>query len=181
MTTPSTAATDTFNIETTRWRIDPARSSIEFHVKMLWGAMTVTGRFGQYEGTLDLSADPAIELTIDAASLDTGNAKRDAHLRSPDFFGVEEHPDLRYVSEAATLEGDRLVARGRLHARGGTLPLSIEATPRPAGDELEIEAVTVVDYRQIGMTWGGTWTRLGLLRTPGRLVVKGRLVRDRGV
>lgn len=175
MTTPPTAATDTSNIATTRWRIDAARSSIELRVKLLWGAMTVKGRFAQYEGTLDLSADPAIELTIDAASLDTGNPKRDAHLRSPDFFGVEEHPYLRYVSETATLDGDRLVARGRLHARGVTLPLRIEITPRPAGDGLEFESVTAVDYHQIGMTWGRGWTRLGLLRTPGKVVVKGRL------
>lgn len=173
MTTP---ATDTSSIETTRWRIDPARSSIEFHVKMLWGMATVRGRFDQYEGTFDLSADPAIALTIDAASLDTKNEKRDAHLRSPDFFGVEEHPYLRYVSEAATLEGERLVARGRLHARGVTLPLSIEATLRSAGDELEIESATVVDYHQLGMTWGKTWNKMGVLRTPGKLVVKGRLI-----
>jgi polyisoprenoid-binding protein YceI len=173
MTTP---ATNPINIETTRWRIDPARSSVELHVELLWGAMAVRGRFAQYEATLDLSADPAIELTIDAASLDTGNAKRDAHLRSPDFFGVEEHPYLRYGSGAVALEGERLVARGRLHARGVTLPLSVEATLRPAGDELAIASVTAVDYRRIGMTWGTAWSRLGLLRTPGKLVVEGRLI-----
>jgi polyisoprenoid-binding protein YceI len=175
MTTPATDATD---LQTTRWRIDPARSSVELHVKMLWGLMTVKGRFAQYEGTLDLSADPAIELTVDAASLDTGNAKRDAHLRSPDFFGVEEHPYVRYVSEAATLEDDRLVARGRLRARGVTLPLGVEATLRAAGDGLEIESVTAVDYRRIGMAWGQAWSKLGLLRTPGKLVIKGHLVPD---
>jgi polyisoprenoid-binding protein YceI len=173
MTTP---ATDTAGPATTRWRIDPTRSSIELHVKMLWGTVAVKGRFAQYEGTLDLSADPAIALMIDAASLHTKNERRDAHLRSPDFFDVEEHPYLRYVSEAATLEDERLVARGRLHARGATLPLSIEATLRSADDELELESVTVVDDRQIGMTWGRMWSKLGVLRTPGKLVVKGRLI-----
>jgi polyisoprenoid-binding protein YceI len=177
MTTP---ATETRIIETTRWRIDPTRSSIEFHVKMLWRMMTVKGRFSRFQGTLDLSGDPAIELTIEAASLDTKNEKRDEHLRSPDFFNVEMHPYIRYVSETATLEDGRLVARGRLHARGVTRPLSVEATLRDAGEELELEAVTVVDYHEIDMTWGKMWHKLGLLSTPGKLVVKGRLVRDRG-
>jgi polyisoprenoid-binding protein YceI len=180
MTTPAPDAPDTAAMETTRWRIDPTRSTIAFDVKMLWRTLTVKGRFDRYEGTLDLSADPAIALTIDAASLDTKNAKRDEHLRSPDFFGVEIHPYVRYVSEAATLDGERLVARGTLHARGATLPLGIEATLRRAGDELELEAVTAVDYRRIGMTWGTLWTKLGVLRTPGRLVVNGRLIRDLG-
>src|SRR5262245_55432574 len=48
------------------WRLDPDRSSVEFHVPNFWGLMTVKGRFGGFDGTLDLSAEPAIELNIDA-------------------------------------------------------------------------------------------------------------------
>jgi YceI-like domain len=138
------------------------------------GIATVKGRFSRYQGTLQLSGKPAIVLTIDAESLDTKNRKRDQHLRSPDFFDVEQHPYVRFVSESAALEGERLTVRGRLHARGASMPLDIDATLRRAGDELEIEAVTVADHHQLGMTWN----LLAVLRTPSKLIVKGRLVRD---
>ena len=68
------------------WRLDPRRSSVEFRAGHLWGLLTVKGHFDCYEGRLDLSADPAIELTIDAASVQSRNRKRDQHLRSTDFF-----------------------------------------------------------------------------------------------
>jgi polyisoprenoid-binding protein YceI len=162
------------SVETTIWRIDPDRSSVEFHAKSLWGIMTVKGRFSRYQGTLHLSREPAIELTIEADSLDTKNKRRDAHLRSPDFFDVEHHPYVRFVSERAALEGERLEVRGLLHARGAGMPLDIDATLHRAGDELELEAVTITDHRRLGLTWD--W--LGTLRGPTKLVVRGRLVRD---
>ena len=75
--------------------------------------MTVSGPSPRYEGTLELGATPRSTLTIDAASLDTGNARRDKHLRSEDFFDVEHHPQVRFTSTSATVEGDRLKVRGR--------------------------------------------------------------------
>jgi polyisoprenoid-binding protein YceI len=164
----------TLSITSTRWRIDPMRSGVEFHAKAFWGMATVKGSFSRYRGTLDLSAQPAIELTIDGDSLDTENKRRDKHLRAPDFFDVEAHPHVRFVSDDAVLEGERLTVRGRLHARGTSMPLSLEATLRRIGDELELEAVTEADHHQLGMTWN--W--LGVLGTPSKLIVKGRLVRD---
>ena len=73
---------NTFEIENARWQIDPGRSSVEFRVPNLYGLQTVKGRFERYEGTLDLHTEPAIELTIDADSVNTNNAQRDKHLRS---------------------------------------------------------------------------------------------------
>ena len=61
----------------------------ELQAKTLWGLVTVKGRFERYEGRLDFSEDPVIELAINAASLDTGHAKRDKHLRSETFFAVD--------------------------------------------------------------------------------------------
>ena len=63
-----------------------------------YGLQTVTGRFGSSEGTLELGAHPAAQLTIDAASLDTQHARRDKHLRSAAFFDVERHPYVRFTS-----------------------------------------------------------------------------------
>jgi polyisoprenoid-binding protein YceI len=164
---------DTPDIETTRWRIDPARSRVEFRAKVR-GLPAVKGRFSRYRGTLDLSGQPAIELTIEAESLDTNHKTRDAHLRSPDFFGAEKHPYVRFVSESATVDGDRLKVRGRLDAGGSSLPLELDAMLRRVGDELEIEAATQADHRVLGMTWN----KLGMLRTPSQLTLKGRLMQD---
>ena len=89
MSTSAPNTTDKPALESTRWRLDPTRSHVEFHTPTLWGLMTVKGRFERYHGTLDLRQQPAIELTIEAASLDTNNNIRDKHLRSGDFFDVE--------------------------------------------------------------------------------------------
>jgi polyisoprenoid-binding protein YceI len=158
------------------WRLDPSRSSIEFHVRHFYGLMTVKGRFDRYEGTLKLDAQPAVELTIDADSLDTKIAKRDKHLRSADFFDVANHPQVQFVSDSVTLDGETLKVRGELHAAGRHVPVEFEATLRRAGDDLELEAMTLVDQRELGMTW----SPVGITRAPSRLIVSGRLVRAEG-
>jgi polyisoprenoid-binding protein YceI len=155
------------------WRLEPARSSAAFHVRHFYGVMTVKGEFADYEGTLDLGATPAVELTIRAGSLDTKLAKRDAHLRSSDFFDVERHPQVRFVSDSASLDGETLHVRGQLHAAGRQIPLELDARVREVDGELEIEAVTEADHRGLGMTW----SPLGILRAPSKLIVRGRLVR----
>jgi polyisoprenoid-binding protein YceI len=142
-------------------------------VRHFYGLMTVKGEFADYDGTLELGATPAVELTIQADSLDTKRAKRDEHLRSDDFFDVEHHPQVRFVSERASLNGDTLSVRGQLHAAGRQIPLELGATVREIDGDLEIEAVTDADHRELGMTW----SPLGILRAPSKLIVRGRLVR----
>jgi polyisoprenoid-binding protein YceI len=155
------------------WRLDPVRSSVEFHVRHFYGLMTVKGDFAEYDGTLDLTTTPAVELTIQAGSLNTKMAKRDEHLRSGDFFDVERHPQVRFISDTATLDGDELSVRGQLHAAGRQIPLALDATVREIDGELEIEAVAHADHRELGMTW----SPLGILRAPSKLIVRGHLVR----
>ena len=170
----STTTTDAQATLTQRWRIDPARSSIEFHTPTLWGLATVRGRFERYDGTLDLRRQPAIELTLDAAGLDTKNKLRDKHLRSADFFDVENHPQVRFVSDHATLDGERLNVRGELHAGGRTMPVELTATLRRVGSELDVEAATDADHHLLGMTH----STLGMIRTPSKLIIHGRLIND---
>src|SRR3954466_9922876 len=107
------------------WRLDPTRSSVVFHVRHFYGLMTVKGEFADYDGTLDLGAAPAVELTIEAASLDTKLAKRDEHLRSEDFFDVDPPPQVRFVSDRASLNGDTLSVGGTLHGAGRQIPLEL--------------------------------------------------------
>ena len=125
-----------------RWQLDAQRSTVEFRVGHLWGLGTVTGRFDDYEGQLDLSATSAIQLTIGAAGVQTGNRRRDQHLRSADFFDAEHHPRVRFLSESVDLQGDALKVRGRLSTRGRSIPPDLDAQVRQVDGELEIEAAT---------------------------------------
>lgn len=159
------------SVGTALWRLDPERSSIEFHVKAIWGLQTIKGGFTRFHGKLDLSGTPAVELTVEADSVDTKNQRRDKHLRSPDFLDAGRHPYIRFVSETATLDGDRLTIHGHLRVRGVSLSLNIVATVQPDDDEIEVEAVTVADHKRLGMTWN--W--MGSIRTPTTLIVTGRL------
>jgi polyisoprenoid-binding protein YceI len=160
------------DLSTGAWRLDPERSSVEFHVGHLWGLGTVKGRFESYRGSLDLAAEPAISLTIDAASVQTGNKKRDHDLRSAHFFDVEQHPYVRFESEAVTIEGQSMKVRGRLHARGSSIPLELDAHIATADDGVEIDAVTTANQRELGMTFNPA----RMIRPTSRLIVKGHLI-----
>ena len=160
-------------LEGTRWRIDPAHSSAEFEVPHLFGLHAVKGGFHRFDGTLDLTGSPAIEMTIDATSVDTGVALRDKHLRQGHYFDVEQHPQVRFVSDSVTLDGERLSVRGQLRAAGKSTPLELTAKLRRVGDALEVEATTEVDQRRLGMPSSAPGGRGAT-----RLAVRGRLVRD---
>jgi polyisoprenoid-binding protein YceI len=156
-----------------RWQLDPQRSSIKFRARNFWGLMTVEGHFDDYEGRLDLTADPAIELTIEATSLQTGNRKRDEHLRSADFFDAENEPRVRFLSESILAGDDMLRVRGRLFARGRSIPLELEARIRNLGEEdVQIDATTTAVHRELGMTW----SPLGMILPRSQLLVSGYLV-----
>ena len=155
-----------------RWQLDPQRSTIEFRVRHFWGLATVKGQFDDYQGRLDLSSDPAIELTIDAASVETGNPKRDRHLRSADFFDAENHPQLRFVSDSVVQDDYTLKVRGRLFARDRSIPLALDAHMRRIDSGLEIEAATIALHRELGMNW----SPLRMIPPRSELLVKGYLV-----
>jgi polyisoprenoid-binding protein YceI len=160
-----------------RWTADPSRTTVEFAVDHLWGLHTVRGRFNRFDGSY--VAGPAgseIELAIDAASVDTGNAARDKHLRSWDFFDIVPNPQVRFTSTHVTGMGKGHVhVIGELEAAGTRVPLAFDATVRTTGGELELEATTTVDQRRFGMSQGP----LDNVRPPATLHVKTRLVRER--
>ena len=155
-----------------RWQLDPQRSSVEFRVEHTWGLGTVKGHFDQYDGRLDLSTDPAIELRIDAASVQTGNRRRDKHLRSPSFFDAESHPTVRFVSDSVVVRGDTLKVCGRLSARDRSIPLELDAHVRGVDGRLKIEAETRAQHRELGMTW----SPLGIISPRSDLLVTGYLI-----
>jgi polyisoprenoid-binding protein YceI len=160
-------------LATGRWSLDRSRSSVEFHVGNFWGLTTVKGCFDQYEGALDVARRPVVSLVVEGDSLNTRNARRDKHLRSKDFFDVANHPRVRFEADAAEFDGATLKLRGLLYAAGTYVPVEADATVSRVGDEFEIEATALVDQRQLGITW----SPLGVVRAPSRLIVRGRLVR----
>jgi polyisoprenoid-binding protein YceI len=177
MSAPSTPNTTpvTADLAGTAWRIDPARSRVEFRVRHFWGLMTVTGHFTRFDGGLDMNAVPAISLEIDAASVDTGNAKRDTHLRSADFFDAGQHPSISFASEEVTVRGNRLEVTGVLHAAGNGLRLVFGADLGADGDDLTVDVTTTADQRALGMTW----SPMGIMKSPTTMVIHAHLVRER--
>jgi polyisoprenoid-binding protein YceI len=89
------------------WNLVPALSSFTFSNKTIWGLMTVKGQFAEVRGDGQVTDTGAVfgRLDITAASLYTGNGKRDSHLRSADFFDVEKFPAISVVVTAATPSG----------------------------------------------------------------------------
>lgn len=162
----------------TIWRLDPQASSAEFHVRTFWGLTTVHGRFDHLDGSFEVDADGRgrMALTIAAASLDTGNPRRDQHLRSADFFDCERHPEVRFRSTRVGDAGDaRLHVEGELEAAGRRVPLRLEPTvTREGDDQLDIHAETTVDQHRLGMISA----KLGI-RAPASLTVHARLRPDR--
>lgn len=161
----------------TRWRLDASASSAEFRVPHFWGLATVKGGFGSLDGWLEIDQHGRwrMELTLDAGSLDTGNRKRDEHLRSSDFCDANQHPEVRFRSTSVSYARDgRLHVQGELAAAGQRAPLELDVTLEQTDARLEIAATTTIDQHRLGMTW----SPLGIARTPTALTVHAHLQRE---
>lgn len=124
--------------------IDPAHSDVQFVARHMM-ISKVRGRFREFEGWLDIAERPedsSVEVVIQAASIDTGDSQRDAHLRSPDFLDVEQFPEIRFRSTSVRPAGDddRYEVVGDLTIRGVTRPVTLD---------VEFEGIAVDP-------WGGT-------------------------
>src|SRR3990172_6019873 len=145
------------------WEFDPAHSSVELSVRHLM-ISTVTGRFKSLRGsvTRDEAAieNSRVEAEIDAASIDTGVADRDNHLRSADFFDVANHPKLVFRStKIEDLGGDSGRMHGELTIRGVTRPVILDVSylgeiRDPWGNRRRgFSAETTLYRKDFGMTW----------------------------
>ncbi|WP_396926757.1 YceI family protein [Mycolicibacterium sp.] len=138
------------------WQLVPARSSVRFTNKTFWGLATVTGKFGDVSGTGQIGANGGVSGRVDiqASSLKTGIGKRDEHLRSADFFDVENHPDIRVEVTALTPTGDDTAdLTATLTARGVSQSLPLSATITPLGDgTVQLTAETSVDRTTFGVS-----------------------------
>ncbi len=127
--TPATVAAPGYLVGI--WKADPAHSEIGLSVRMLM-AGKVRGQFTSHDVTIVTSEDPlcsSVTAKIDLASIDTGNERRDDHLRSADFFEVETYPTMSYRSTGICPSGDGWIIDGELSLHGVTrqVPLAVGA------------------------------------------------------
>jgi polyisoprenoid-binding protein YceI len=156
-----------------RWNIDGSHSAAEFSVRHLM-ITNVRGRFGTVAGTVDF--DPSIpeqskiDVTIDATSIDTREEKRDAHLRSPDFFDVEKFPQITFVSKKITKTDDGFHALGDLTMHGVTKELTLEVeTPSDTNKDpwgntrIGVSAHGKLNRKDWGLNWNSALETGGVL------------------
>lgn len=150
--------------DTVTWQIDVTHSELTFRIRHF--VSRVRGRFGQWSGTI--VADPqnlnagSVEVTIQATSIDTGNERRDADLRSANFFLVDSFPTITFKSTKVGLQGSTLRLTGDLTIKGITKPVVLEgefngfegaAAPR---QRIGFSVATTVNR----LDWGITWNRV---------------------
>jgi polyisoprenoid-binding protein YceI len=157
------------------WNIDATHSHAEFKVRHLM-ISNVKGSFSKIAGTLTLDeADltkSSVEATIDVASIDTRDAQRDGHLKSPDFFDVEKYPTMIFKSTKVTVTGpEKGTVEGNLTIRDVTKPVvfHVEGPTGPSKDgygnvRLGAAATTKISRKEFGLTWNG------LMETGGAMV-----------
>ena len=161
---------------TTTWQIDAAHSAVEFAVKHMMFT-TVRGRFKDVKGTIEVDEQnpdrSAVNVEIAAASIDTGVADRDAHLRSADFLDVENHPTITFRSKrvegAMKKEGDRFKVVGDLTIRGKAMEVTLDSVYLGTGKDPwgnlkgGAEATTKLDRRDWGLMWNQALETGGIL------------------
>jgi polyisoprenoid-binding protein YceI len=144
-----------------RWNLDTTHAEVEFSAKHLM-ISTVKGRFKTFSGTGETNPDgtlKSVDMTIEAASLDTNVQQRDDHLRSADFFDVANHPTLTFTSTAISQQGSDVTVTGNLTIRGTTRPVTLAGeytapTKDPWGNQ---RAALEVSARINRKDWGLVW------------------------
>jgi len=158
--------------------LDPVHSHVGFSVRHMM-ISKVRGRFSAFTGTLTVgpeAEESSVEVEVDLTSIDTKDPQRDAHLRSQEFFDVDDHPTMTFVSRRVfSIDGDGFRLDGHLTLHGVTRPLALDvvfdgvATDPYGGQRLGFSATGEIDREAFGLTWNQT------LETGGVLV--GRRVR----
>lgn len=155
------------------WNFDPAHTTIEFrirHAAISW----VRGSFRAWNGTLEFDPEHpeqvSVDFSVDVSSVDTGVADRDDHLRSGDFFDVENFPAMTFVSsEVVTTGKQQYSLTGDLTLHGVTKRVSFDVTYNGTATDpwgavrAGFEAKTTLDRRDFGLVWNQTMEAAGVL------------------
>jgi polyisoprenoid-binding protein YceI len=155
------------------WEIDPAHSQATFAVKHMM-ISTVKGHFNVISGHLHIDeqnpANSWVDAQVDAKSVDTRDPKRDAHLRSPDFFDAEKYPTLNFKStKVERIEGNEYRVLGDLTIHGVTRPVAFKAEYAGQGKDpwggqrAGLSATTKINRKEWGLTYNQALEAGGVL------------------
>jgi polyisoprenoid-binding protein YceI len=146
----------------TAWKLDPSHTLVEFSAKHLM-ITTVKGRITDVEGTIYTDEkDPSkssVDVTLNAASLDTRTDQRDQHLRSEDFLNVEKYPQIKFRSTRIEGGKEHFKLTGDLTIRGVTKPVTLDVDFEGVvkdpwgGERVGFSASGKIDRRDFGLTW----------------------------
>lgn len=164
------------------WRIDPVHSHVGFVIRHM-AVSKVRGRFRDFSGTIVTAENPldsSATATITASSIDTGNATRDGHIASADFFDAENHPTFTFASTGVRIEDGDWFLDGDLTMRGTTLPVTLHMDPPEFGHpddsgnrKAGFAAETTVNREDWGISYNGPIPGGGVvLATKVQLVVE---------
>ena len=163
----------TISATQTVWKIDVAHTLVEFSAKHMM-VTTVKGRFREVQGTITLDennlANSTVEVEIAAASIDTGNDQRNAHLKSPDFLDVDNYPSITFKSTRVELDSDeRARITGDLTIRGVARPVVLETELTGFGrtpfktEVVGFDAEAKLNRKDWGLTWNVPLEKGGFL------------------
>jgi polyisoprenoid-binding protein YceI len=154
------------------YTIDPTHTRLGFSTRHAM-VTTVRGQFTDFAGTAHIdAANPAnstVSLTIQTASIDTGVADRDAHLRSADFFNADENKEITFSSTKVERDGDDWAVTGDLSIKGETKPVTIDfeftgSARDPFGNlRVGFEGGTSINRKDWGLTWNAALETGGVL------------------
>ena len=155
------------------WNIDTTHSSVSFSVRHMVFAK-VRGKFAKWTGQLDLDdqdlSKSKVDVTLEAASIDTNEAQRDGHLKSADFLDAEKFPQLTFKSRSVKTDGkDKATVTGDLTIKGVTreVPLQVELSGRgkdPWGNQrVGFTATGTVNRTDFGLKWNQVLEAGGVL------------------
>ncbi len=185
----TTTTTDTATAALTVWEIDPAHTMIELAVRHMM-ISTVKGRFSDVRGTVRVDDDEPttaeIDVTVDAASIDTRQPDRDTHLRSADFLDVENHPEIHFRSTGVERTGEgRYRVTGDLTIRDTTREVVLDAEEQGRGtdpwgaERAGYRATARLDRRDFGLTWNQALETGGVLvGNEVRIAIETELIRQ---
>jgi len=150
-----------------RWVLDVEHTTVRIAQKTMWGLVTVKGSFTVVEGAGQIEPGGALtgSIALSAASVDTGNKKRDDHLRSAEFFDVGRYPTVDLRIQAGTVTGDEVQLKSELTVKGIHEPQALtariaESTPTTVTVAVDAD----VDRTRFGLTWNKGGMIKGLTR-----------------
>ena len=137
------------------WVLDQATSSVRLKSRSIWGLAAVNGVFRDVSGNSTVSPQGEVRgtVTVAAASVDTGNARRDRHLRSADFFDSASYPDIIFTADGIRPAGQGVAVTGALTVRGRTRPLSFDAVASAHGGGIWLDTQVHINRADFALTW----------------------------